>query len=156
VFAVVCVLGACAPDAGTVAPQTSLPGAAPLSRLQWLAGTFRTPDGEVTTEEMWTEPGGGTMFGVSRSFSGDRLVAYEWLHIEARGDAVVYIAHPSGRMPGTEFTLRTGDPEGTCVFENPDHDFPTRVVYERIDATRVRARAENDERALVFDFERAR
>jgi hypothetical protein len=139
----------------TAAPGSALPGSASLSQLQWLAGTLRTaPDGELVTEEVWTEPGGGTLFGVSRTFTGDRLVEYEWLRIEARGDAVVYIAHPGGRMPGTEFTLRTGDPDGTFVFEKPDHDFPTRVVYQRIDATHVRARAENDERALVFDFER--
>ena len=148
-FALLTLVGACSPK-GT----TELPGAESLATLSWLAGTLRTSDGETTTEEVWTPPGGGTMFGVSRTFAGGKLVAFEWLRIEARGDAILYIAHPDGRMPGTEFTLRSGDPEGTFVFEKPDHDFPTRVIYQRIDEKHVRARAENDEQALTFEFER--
>ena len=154
-FALVCLVGGCSPE-GSVTPPTdaALPGAESLAALRWLAGTLRTTDGELVTEEVWTEPGGGTMFGISRSFAKGELVAFEWLRIEARGDAILYIAHPNGRMPGTEFALRAGDPDGTFVFEKPDHDFPTRVIYQRIDASHVRARAENDEQALEFHFER--
>jgi hypothetical protein len=34
-------------------------------------------------------------------------------------------------MPGTEFTLRPVGDDGAFVFDNPAHDFPTRVIYRR-------------------------
>jgi len=38
-----------------------------------------------------------------------------------------------GGQPATPFVLRSGKP-GEAVFENPDHDFPQRVIYRRCDA----------------------
>ncbi|MEM6989269.1 MAG: DUF6265 family protein [Myxococcota bacterium] len=141
-----------AADGAPKAKDSSATAESGLAALAWLSGTHRT-DGPHTVEEVWTEALGGTIFGISRTVVDGRLVAFEFLQIEARGDTIVYIAHPGGRMPGTEFTL-SGDTAGGFVFENPEHDFPTRIVYRPVDATHTEVRAENDERTLRFEFTR--
>jgi len=153
--AVACGRPAPAP-APTAAPTVAqpLPGAQALQPLAWLAGTHRFSQGSTVGEELWTQPGGGAMFGVNRTFADSNLVAFEFMRITATSGGVVYTAYPGGRMPGTEFVLTAGSEPNTFVFENAEHDFPSRLVYVRIDAVHTQARAENDEKSLVFDFTR--
>ncbi len=54
--------------------------------------------------------------------------------------SVVFIAQPAGRGE-TAFTLQPGSP-GAAVFENPQHDFPQRVIYRLDDGGRLNARIE--------------
>jgi hypothetical protein len=65
---------------------------------------------------------------------------FEFLRIHTAGDTLVYTAQPGGRAP-TEF--RTVAPvAGVIVFENPAHDFPTRISYRRAGTDSLIARVE--------------
>ena len=100
-----------------------------LKDFAWLAGS-RSVQGNVLIEERWTEPASNMMLGVSRTVRGDKVVEFEFLRIEARADGIYYVAQPGGR-PATDFKLMKWD--GTeAIFENPQHDFPKRVVYRRL------------------------
>ncbi len=77
---------------------------------------------------------------VNRGTRKGKLVGFEYLRIEERPVGIVYVAQPGGR-PGTEFTLRKL--QGTeVVFENPDHDFPQRIIYRIDEEGRLIARIE--------------
>jgi hypothetical protein len=52
-----------------------------------MAGCWRQEGAARTVEEMWMAPGGGTMFGVSRTVAGGRTVAYESMRIHEEGGA---------------------------------------------------------------------
>lgn len=152
-LAALLVLG-CAPEE-TASRAPDLPGSSGLGSVAWLAGVHRMNDGDAVIEEHWTHPGGSVMFGINRTMKGEALAAYEILRIEARPDSIVYVAQPGGRVPGTEFTLvPQGDPD-TFSFENPEHDFPQRIIYRRVDETHLHIRVENDTQALTFDLDRA-
>lgn len=104
-----------------------------ISELSWMAGDWQTPSGgRAQIEEHWTSPGGGTMFGVSRTIAGGRTVEFEFLKLEERGGEVFYVAHPKARCPGTDFKL-TGVTQQSATFENPQHDFPKRIIYRKSD-----------------------
>ena len=75
-------------------------------------------------------PAGGSMLGMSRTVAGDRTVEFEFLRIEQRGETIYYVASPKGRCPGTDFKL-TRVAVQEAVFENPEHDFPKRIVYRK-------------------------
>lgn len=108
----------------------ALPAAAePLAELEWLAGSWATRGPGDRTEEHWTPPAGGRMFGVNRSYKDGGLKTWEHIVIESRPDGVVYLASPEGRQPPTEFHLTEAGP-GRAVFENPEHDFPQKIVYQ--------------------------
>ena len=70
------------------------------------------------------------MIGVSRTLVGDRTASFEFLRIEVRGESIFYVASPKGRCPATDFKLtRLSGQE--AVFENPEHDFPKRIIYRK-------------------------
>lgn len=67
------------------------------------------------------------MVGMGRTIAGDRTVEFEYLRLEQRGDAIYYVA---ARCPSTHFKL-TSLTAQEAVFENPQHDFPKRVIYRK-------------------------
>ena len=100
-----------------------------LQDFAWLAGS-RSMKGNVLIEERWTDPASNMILGISRTVRGDKVVEFEFLRIEARTDGLYYVAQPGGR-PQTDFKLTRWD--GTeAVFENPQHDFPKRIIYRRL------------------------
>jgi hypothetical protein len=117
----------------------SLLTAQTLKDLAWLTGS-RSMQGSVLIEERWTDPASNMMLGVSRTIRGDKVVEFEFLRIEARADGLYYVAQPGGRPP-TDFKLTRWD--GTeAVFENPQHDFPKRILYRRLPDNVVVARVD--------------
>jgi hypothetical protein len=102
-----------------------------IADLGWMAGDWQTdPKGRAVSEEHWTRPAGGSMIGVSRTLVGDRTASFEFLRIEVRGESIFYVASPQGRCPATDFKLtRLSGQE--AVFENPEHDFPRRIIYRK-------------------------
>lgn len=104
-----------------------------MSDLSWIAGDWQTaPGGRRQIEEHWTAIAGGSMMGVSRTVAGDKTVEFEYLRIEQREDGIYYVAHPKARCPGTDFKL-TRASATQAVFENPQHDFPKRIIYRKTD-----------------------
>jgi hypothetical protein len=155
--------------AGCAAERTGArPGATtvadPLRDVAFLAGTWRTPEADgVWTEECWTAPAGGSMLGVSRTIGRDpdrteKLRFFEYLRVSRDENGVVYYAAPMGRSPATAFRMVTTD-DGKVVFENPEHDFPTRLMYWMEAGGRLHARIEGREagreRAEDWIYDRA-
>ncbi len=100
-----------------------------MSALSWLEGSWSAEDkGEEVTEE-WLRVHPRLMLGSNRTTKADELVGYEHLEIWARGGDLVYRAKPANQ-PAVEFVL-VELAEDKAVFENPSHDFPRRIVYQR-------------------------
>lgn len=108
-----------------------------LAELGFIHGAWACDRPNSRTEEFWSPPRAGTMLGASRTMRGDKTVFFEYFRIEQREDGIVYVAQPGGRAP-TEFKMTSFDGV-RAVFENPAHDFPTRIVYEKIDARTMKA-----------------
>jgi hypothetical protein len=145
----------------TTRPNETTPGRVPmgvesaesLSTMHgagWLAGSWRaertmgeTPKGQgptVFTEEHWRISAAGELAGFNWTWVTNRgIVAYELLHLSITGDGQgTYTARPGGTSPGVPFQL-TEITMDRIVFENPENDFPTRIVYERSGANAMRA-----------------
>ncbi len=109
--------------------------AASVSDLSWLAGCWASVGAEAGSGEQWMPPAGGTLLGTSRTVKNGRTVAHEFMQIrEIEPGKIAFIVNPSGQAE-TSFPLaKTGERE--AVFENPQHDFPQRVIY-RLDGDGV-------------------
>ena len=102
-----------------------------LADLSWIAGAWETaPGAKRQSEEHWTTAAGATMMGMSRTVAGEKTVEFEYLRIEQRADGIYYVAHPKARCPATDFKL-TRASANELVFENPQHDFPKRIIYRK-------------------------
>src|SRR5262249_34033606 len=100
-----------------------------VNAITWLTGCWESQTGDRMVEEQWTAPRAGSMLGVGRTVKGNALVEYEFVAIRERDSRLVYIAHPSGQ-PSAEFTSSSISAD-SVVFENPQHDFPQRIGYQR-------------------------
>ena len=98
-----------------------------LSELAWLTGAWSGVQDGLEMEECWLAPKGNTMLGLHRDVKNDRTVSFEFFRIEATADGITYWASPRAKPP-TPFRLieATGK---KVVFENPQHDFPQRIIY---------------------------
>jgi hypothetical protein len=132
--------------AALASPALAVPpaAAAKVSDLTFLAGAWVVETGPTRVEEQWLCAGPDGMVGVGRTtdLAKGKTVFFEYLRIEARPDALVYVAQPKGG-PATEFRLVRLE-AGTAVFENPAHDFPKRVVYAKRADGGLTARVEGD------------
>jgi len=129
--------------AAVAAAQSAPPGNGdPFARIAWLAGAWVQELADGRREELWLEPFGKTMLGVSRTVVGGRTVEYEYLRIEERAGTLVYIASPSGQataeFPAVELT------DSTAVFADPAHDFPQRIRYRRLGPDALLAQIEGE------------
>ncbi|HYD81085.1 MAG TPA: DUF6265 family protein [Paucimonas sp.] len=108
--------------------------------LHWLTGCWASERAEPGSEEHWMPPAGGMMIGASRTIRGGKAVEYEFIVIrEIAPGKLGYVAHPSNQKPAVFPLLKVGANE--AVFENPEHDFPQRILY-RLEGDALRARIE--------------
>lgn len=122
------------------------------SGLDWMSGYWLACEGGETAEN-WIGAGRGVLLGTNLSGGG-----YEFLRIaQNEAGAFVYYSMPGGRAPPIEFTLVSNENQ-RAVFENLVHDFPQRIIYERVgDAMSARIEGAIDGRteSMEWDFTRA-
>ncbi len=140
IIAMTIIMGG-SPAEGVPAPRQS---AGRVESLAWLQGCWQLTAPNRVTEEHWMRPAGGTMLGLSRTIrriaQRDSTTEFEFLRLYSRDGRLVYAAQPSGQSPA-EFTERESG-EGSIVFENPQHDFPQRIIYRKRGADSLHARIE--------------
>lgn len=124
-----------------------------LGDAAWLAGCWQgeTKGREVT--EQWMKPSGDAMLGMSRTVSKNKMVEYEFLQIRLRDDGEVYFIAKPARQPEASFKLVKAGPR-EVVFENPQHDFPQRIIYRLESDGSLTGRIEgvNKGKELAFDY----
>jgi hypothetical protein len=100
-------------------------GAQTVEELGWMSGRWINE----TSEEHWSAPKGGTLFGYHRQVKGETTSFYEFLRIEQTSSGLIYWALPSGQSL-TPFRLKASS-ASSALFINPDHDFPKTISYTR-------------------------
>jgi hypothetical protein len=117
-----------------------------LDDLAWLAGCWKDDRGQRVRDEYWTRAAGESMFGIGRAVRDGRTTEFEFMRIrEEKGD-IFYTSKPSGQ-PEASFKLVKAS-ENEAVFENPQHDFPQRIIYRRQSDGSLRARIEGERNGM--------
>jgi hypothetical protein len=125
--------------------------------LSWLAGCWDMTRGTRHVTEQWMRPEGGTLLGTSRTTADGKTLEYEFIVIREGAGALEFVARPSGQSEAIFRSTRIAARE--VVFENPAHDFPTRITY-RASADGLYAAVEGDvsgqRRVLEFPYRACR
>jgi len=104
------------------------------------------------------KPAGGHMLGISHTVAEEKTREFEFMRImqDANGD-IFFVAKPSGQKEA-RFKLR--EMKGReAIFENPDHDFPQRIIYRRDGDSllgRIEGVSKGQARAVDFPLKRVR
>lgn len=139
--------------AALVALQSPQP--APQPDLDWLAGYWLSCEDGVEVSETWSDRRGGIMVGTSLTL-GDDAFGWEQTRIEADEAGLTFHAQPRGQAAAAFRLVRSGP--GEAVFENPDHDFPQRVIYRREGdrlTGRIEGQAGGREQAIEWHYRAA-
>jgi hypothetical protein len=98
----------------------------------WLSGHWCSQSETQLIEEYWLPPEGSLALGVGRTVKAGKTATFEFMRIETRDGVTHYLAMHDG-LPAVAFKL-TASGADWARFENPQHDFPTRVEYRRTSA----------------------
>src|SRR5262245_25153445 len=115
-----------------------------LADFAWMTGSWQGKAFGGDYDEHWSPATGTIMLGVARTVRDGKTSHYEALRLEQTADGIVLTAFlpKDGKFnDGTPFKL-TKAGEREAVFENPEHDFPTRIIYRRPDGESLFARIE--------------
>lgn len=102
-----------------------------LDSVFWLVGCWEllTPDKNQIVQESWGAPLSGSMLGMSRTVRDGKLIEFESIILRVEKGKLVYEAHPSGQPTATFMSTSISDK--SVIFENPKHDFPQKIGYQR-------------------------
>jgi hypothetical protein len=131
-----------------------------LNDFAWLAGCWEANRNGREINEQWMKPLGGTMLGMARTVANGKTVEYEFVQIreEQADGAIYYVAKPSGQPEASFKLVKLQNREAT--FENPEHDFPQRIIY-RLEPdgslfARVEGTSKGKARSFDYPMKRAR
>ena len=110
-----------------------------LGKASWLIGEWqnRLPQGQLT--EIWTKDNDSTYS--ARSYfvktAGDTL-HLEAITLEEKASGVLYTPTVQGQNNNQPVSFKmTSSDENSMTFENPQHDYPSKIVYRRISADSI-------------------
>ena len=125
--------------ATSVHPTPTAPGR--LEQLRFLTGCWRGPSGkDQVVEEHYTSPSANLMLGMARYTRNGVATSFEFYTISTKDSALVFTPRLEGQAP-VPFPLAKLDTE-SVIWENPAHDFPTRIAYRRVPGDSLVARIE--------------
>lgn len=101
-----------------------------IERAAWIEGNWETRDGKFFLSETWRKTNDSLYEAVSVVIVGSDTVFREDVRLEQQGDDLFYIVSVKGQNQEkpVAFKLKQ-ERKDELRFENPQHDFPTTIVY---------------------------
>ncbi|HYP06881.1 MAG TPA: DUF6265 family protein [Bryobacteraceae bacterium] len=126
-----------------------------IDKLAFMAGCWAGPG----TYEMWMKPEAGSVMGMGRSVRNGKVVGTEYFSVSEQADGIVL--NVQQRLAAKTTAFRVKEITATSVvFENPEHDFPQRVIYRLTGPDALLGRIEGldkgKDRAIDYPMQRAR
>ena len=104
-----------------------------IKQLQQLNGLWKTGTAEKTIYESWQTISDMEMDGKSYKIKATDTIIFEQTKIVEKNNEVNYIAKVSNQNGGKEVPFKLiSSANQTFIFENPEHDFPQRVIYQLV------------------------
>ena len=123
-----------------------------INDLAWLSGCWESNHNGREINEQWMKPSGQTMLGMGRIVANGKTVESEFVQIRQESDgALYYVAKPSGQSAASFKLIKLQNREAT--FENPEHDFPQRVIYRLEAGGSLFARVEGTSKGKMRGFD---
>lgn len=116
-----------------------------LAALSWLAGEWRGKAGATDVVSWHSGPEGGMIVMATKELTDGKVSLFDFGVVTAKETQVAFIPYPYGK-PSVAFLLTGFDPKvERAVFENAQHDFPKRFVFERTPERSLRITLTGDE-----------
>jgi hypothetical protein len=112
-----------------------------LHQLGFMTGCWRGLSASGSTiEEQYTATSNNLMLGLTRYLREGNTRSFEFTMIGNVSGGSHLIPHPGGKASVT--FKEAGRTDARVVWENPDHDYPQRIIYHRFAPDSMSARIE--------------
>jgi hypothetical protein len=103
-----------------------------LKSAEWLIGKWENEKDGIHVTEIW-EKGKNAYYGRSYSMRNNDTISSESIQLVQEGDKLLYVPVVRKQNEGKRvvFTLSFST-DNQLVFENPQHDFPQKILYTLI------------------------
>ena len=124
-----------------------------VNELSWLTGTWNRTNVKAgrAAHERWIKTAEGLQ-GWGVSLNGADTTFVEKLRIVTKEDKLYYVADVPENKALTWFLI-TEVSANTFTCENPQHDFPKKIVYQR-DGNKLKATVSGNGKSIDYLFER--
>lgn len=96
----------------------------------FLQGTWKMENKDVY--EHWDRLNENSLKGFSYAFNNGQIAVIEYLDITHFNNEITYTATVVGQNQGKGISFKLTRTDDIFLFENPDHDFPKRIVYQKL------------------------
>jgi len=125
-----------------------------FSKLAWLEGTWKRTNVKPgqTGSERWTKISATELSGLGLTTKGHDTVSVEKLKLIVKDANVFYVADiPENKEPVYFKLIEISETSFTC--ENPEHDFPKKITYQK-DDKKLKATISGNGRSIDYFFEK--
>lgn len=118
----------------------------------FLRGTWKMDNKE--SYEHWDKLNEGTLKGFSYKLKDGQIQVSEYLEISQNENQIIYTATVlnQNQAKGIEFILTKTD--STFTFENPNHDFPKKIVYQKSNESEIFVQVTDGKNGFVYKMKK--
>lgn len=104
-----------------------------IEKANWFIGDWENASDEGSFREIWTKTNDSVYSGISIVVIEQDTVFYENVSLEQKKDSVFYNVSVKGQNKdqAVSFYLTSSDND-KLVFENPNHDYPSKITYSKV------------------------
>ena len=104
-----------------------------IEKANWFIGDWENVSDEGSFREIWTKKNDSIYSGLSIVVIEQDTVFYENVSLEQQNDSVFYNVSVKGqnKEQAVSFYLTSSDND-KLVFENPNHDYPSKITYSKV------------------------
>jgi len=125
-----------------------------IDQYQWLIGQWKLgerADGKVIWE-VWQQQSPTVYAGAACSLNAEGdTTGTEKITISKKEGGIFFTAEVAHNGRPVDFKLTSADAYH-LVFENPDHDFPKKIIYQRVGDTKLKATIGDDQKTIDFNY----
>lgn len=111
------------------------------------------------TFEMWMKPEGGSVLGAGRTVRDGKVVSTEFFSVGETAEGITLNVQLRLAAKVTPFRAKEVS-DSSVTFENPEHDYPQRIIYRKQADGSLLGRIEGTQngrsRAIDYPMKRAR
>lgn len=104
-----------------------------LEKANWLLGRWENNSPQGNLSEIWKKENDSTLFGESYFVIKKDTVFAESVSLEERNGKVSYVVTvpDQNEEKPVAFELTSAE-ANSLIFENPKHDFPNKIIYNKV------------------------
>lgn len=119
----------------------------------FLRGTWKVENKE--SYEHWDSLNENTLKGFSYKIQNDQMEVSEYLEISRDDDGIIFTASVLNQNQGKDIHFKLTKTDSIYSFENPAHNFPKKIVYQKLSDTEIFVQVSNgNEKGLAYKMEK--